>query len=71
MRAWFRVVALFPASVAAIGTLAIPVVGVFSSALVLEELLAAADLLALALVVAGLFVVLVLPSLLARRPQQG
>jgi hypothetical protein len=48
--AWFRIVALFPASVAAIGTLAIPVVGVFSSALILGEPLATADLLGLALV---------------------
>ena len=69
--AWFRIVALFPASVAAIGTLAIPVVGVFSSALILGEPLATADLLALALVVTGLFIVLVLPSLLPRRPQQA
>jgi drug/metabolite transporter (DMT)-like permease len=68
--AWFRIVALFPASIAAIGTLAIPVVGVFSSALILGEPLATADLLALALVVTGLFIVLVLPSLPPRRPQQ-
>ena len=67
--AWFRIVSLFPANVAAIGTLAIPVVGVFSSALILGEPLAGADLLALALVVTGLFIVLVLPSLLPSRPQ--
>lgn len=67
--AWFRIVSLFPANVAAIGTLAIPVVGVFSSALILGEPLAGADLLALSLVVAGLFIVLVLPSLLPQRPK--
>ncbi|EWY40121.1 hypothetical protein N825_02840 [Skermanella stibiiresistens SB22] len=65
--AWFKIVELFPASVAAIGTLAIPVVGLFSSALVLGEPLGAADLVALALVVTSLFVVMVLPSLMARR----
>lgn len=65
--AWFRIVALFPANIAAIGTLSIPVVGVFSSALILGEPLAGADLLALALVVTGLFIVLVLPSLLPGR----
>lgn len=35
--AWFRVVQLLPSSIAAIGTLGIPVVGVLSSGLVLRE----------------------------------
>lgn len=69
--AWFRIVALFPANIAAIGTLSIPVVGVFSSALILGEPLAGADLLALTLVVAGLFIVLVLPSLLPARNRRA
>lgn len=61
--AWFRVVSLFPANVAAIGSLAIPVVGVFSSALLLGETVGPNELAALALVVAGLFLVLVVPGL--------
>jgi len=60
--AWFRVVALFPANVAAIGTLAIPVVGVFSSALLLGEPLGFGELAALVLVVAALGLVLLVPA---------
>jgi drug/metabolite transporter (DMT)-like permease len=64
--AWFRVLALFPAGLASIGTLAVPVVGVFSSALMLGETVGASEILALGLVVAGLFLVMVLPGLTAR-----
>ncbi|WP_029007836.1 DMT family transporter [Azospirillum halopraeferens] len=60
--AWFRVVALFPANVAALGTLAIPVVGVFSSGLLLGERLGIAELAALGLVVAALGLVLLAPG---------
>ncbi|MBU0723393.1 MAG: DMT family transporter [Alphaproteobacteria bacterium] len=56
--AWFRIVSLFPASIAAIGTLAIPVVGVLSSALILGEAIGPAEIAALVLVLAGLSVVL-------------
>ena len=56
--AWFRIVDLFPASIAAIGTLAIPVVGVLSSALVLGEPIGLAEIAALMLVLAGLSVVM-------------
>ncbi|EKE75537.1 DMT family transporter [Oceanibaculum indicum] len=56
--AWFRIVDLFPASIAAIGTLAIPVVGVLSSALVLGEPIGLTEIAALLLVMAGLSVVL-------------
>jgi drug/metabolite transporter (DMT)-like permease len=52
--AWFRIVAILPAAGAAIGTLGIPIVGVFASALVLGEPVGPAELLALALVVGGL-----------------
>ncbi len=61
--AWFTVVRLFPAAIAAIGTLAIPIVGVFSSGLVLGEPIGPRELGALALVCAALAVVLVLPAL--------
>lgn len=64
--AWFKIVRLFPAVLAAVGTLAIPVVGVFSSGLILGEPIGARELAALALVCAALATVLVLPAL--RRP---
>ena len=64
--AWFKVVSLFPAVLAAIGTLAIPVIGVLSSGLVLGEPVGLRELAALALVCAALVLVLVLPAL--RRP---
>jgi len=65
--AWFTVVRLFPAAIAAIGTLAIPIVGVFSSALVLGEPIGLRELTALVLVCSSLAVVLVLPALRSRR----
>ena len=52
--AWFRLVAIVPAAVAAIGTLGIPIVGLFASALVLAEPVGSAELVALVLVVGGL-----------------
>ncbi|MGH7266537.1 MAG: DMT family transporter [Candidatus Rokuibacteriota bacterium] len=56
--AWFKLVAVLPAAVAAIGILGIPVVGVLSSAVVLGEPVGVAELAALALVVSGLAVLL-------------
>jgi drug/metabolite transporter (DMT)-like permease len=56
--AWFSVVGLFPASVAAIGTLAIPVVGVLSSALMLGESLGIREISALSIVVLSVGIVL-------------
>lgn len=61
--AWFTVVRIFPAAIAAIGTLAIPIVGVFSSALVLGESVGLRELTALVMVCGALAVVLVLPAL--------
>jgi drug/metabolite transporter (DMT)-like permease len=61
--AWFKLVRIFPAAIAATGTLAIPIVGVFSSALVLDEAVGLRELIALALVCSALVVVLVLPAL--------
>ncbi|MEM7188675.1 MAG: EamA family transporter [Pseudomonadota bacterium] len=60
--AFLKVVRIFPAAVAAIGTLAVPVVGVYSSALVLGEPVGWAEFAALVLISAALFFVLVLPS---------
>jgi len=60
--AWIKVVNLFPASLASIGTLAIPVIGVLSSAAVLGEPVGAGEVTALILVVMALSVVLVRPK---------
>ncbi|MEM7746437.1 MAG: DMT family transporter [Pseudomonadota bacterium] len=64
--AYFYVVQIFPAAIAAIGTLAVPIVGVFSSALLLGETVGLPEVLALGLISAALFVVLVLPTLSRR-----
>ncbi len=60
--AYFKTVALLPASIAAIGTLAVPVIGVYSSHLILGERVGAAELLALLLVLSALALVLLLPA---------
>lgn len=64
--AWFRVVGIYPAAVAAVGTLAIPVLGVLSSSLALGEPVGLDIVLSLVLVIAGLMLVLILPSLRRR-----
>ena len=61
--AWFSLVRMFPAVIAAIGTLSIPVVGVVSSGIVLNEPIGPRELAALTLVCTALAVVLVLPAL--------
>ena len=65
--AWFRIVRIFPAPIAAIGTMLVPLVGVFSSGLLLGESIGVGELIALLLVTAGLFCVLVLPGLRSAR----
>ena len=60
--AWFRIVEIYPATVAAIGTLGIPVVGVWSSAAVLGESVGLSEIGALVLVVGALLTVLILPA---------
>ena len=70
--AYFKVVTLLPASVAAIGTLMVPVIGVFSSHLILAEPVGLAELAALLLILAALALVLLLPALprrFARQPR--
>ncbi len=54
--AWFGALRRLPASTAAIGTLLVPVVGVFSAALLLGEPLGLRQLAALALTLAGILV---------------
>ena len=63
--AYLKVVSLFPAGIAAIGTLAVPIVGVFSSALILGEPVGWREILAMALIIAALVVVMILPALRA------
>jgi drug/metabolite transporter (DMT)-like permease len=64
--AWFRIAASAPAGVAALSTLMIPVVGVFSSMVILGEMPHWRDYAALMLVIAALATVLV-----PRRPSSG
>lgn len=65
--AFFRVVSMFPATVAAMGTLAVPVIGVYSSALVLGEPVGWREFAALLLICAAMASVLVLPALKLKR----
>jgi drug/metabolite transporter (DMT)-like permease len=58
--AYFTLVRIFPASVAAISTLAIPVIGVFSSALILNEQVGSNEIVALVLVVTALAMVILI-----------
>ena len=51
--AWFRALRLLPASTATIGTLLVPIIGVFSAALLLHEPLGPRELLALGATVLG------------------
>jgi len=60
--AYFKVVGLLPASIAAIGTLMVPIIGVYSSYLILDEKVGISDIIALLLVVAALMLVLLLPA---------
>lgn len=60
--AWFAVLGHLPVAVASIGSLAVPMIGVLSSALLLHEPVGAAELTALLLVVAALATVLLRPA---------
>ena len=64
--AYLKVVSLFPAAIAAIGTLAVPIVGVYSSAIILGEPVGWSEFLAMTLICGALVVVLVIPALQAR-----
>jgi drug/metabolite transporter (DMT)-like permease len=65
--AWFRLVAILPVAVAAIGTLGIPIVGLFGSALLLGEPVGPPELVALVLVVGGLAILV--RGLTTREPE--
>ena len=60
--AYFKTVGLLPASIAAIGTLMVPVIGVFSSYLILDERVGVGDIVALLLVLSALVLVLLVPA---------
>ncbi len=64
--AYFKSVTLLPASIATIGTLTIPIVGVYSSHLILGEPVGIYEVIALLLVLSALALVLLLPALKAR-----
>lgn len=61
--AWFKIVTLFPASIAGIGTLLTPVIGMFSGAVVLGEPFGWREVLAMALIGSALVLVLIVPAL--------
>ncbi len=63
--AWFRALDIMPAPVAALGLLAVPVVGVASSAWLTGERFAALDYAAMAAILAALFLALVPPKSIA------
>jgi drug/metabolite transporter (DMT)-like permease len=60
--AWFSVLRRLPVAVASIGSLAVPMIGVLSSALLLHEPVGPAELAALLLVVAAFVTVLLRPA---------
>ncbi len=65
--AYFKIVRNFPAVYAAIGVMAVPVIGVYSSLIVLGEAVGWREFLALLLVCSAIFTVLVWPRLAARK----
>ena len=60
--AYFKIVSIFPAIYAAMGVMAVPIVGVFSSLIVLGEPVGWREMLALVLVCSAIFMVLILPQ---------
>ncbi|MFQ5827797.1 MAG: DMT family transporter [Candidatus Methylomirabilia bacterium] len=60
--AWFRIVRMLPSGIAAIGTLGVPAVGVFSSGLILGEPVGLREVAALGLVMSAVGLVLLGPS---------
>ena len=69
--AYFKTVGLLPASIAAIGTLLVPVVGVYSSYLILDEQVGINDIVALLLVISALCLVLLVPAWQRSRQAQS
>ena len=59
---WFKVVSLFPATIASIGALVIPVIGMASSAILLDEPIGWREVAALALVLSAVAIVIFRPA---------
>lgn len=68
---WNSLVRMIPAAAAATSTLAIPVCGVYVSSIILGDQVGGREAAALALVVAGLFLVLLWPTLRSRLKSSG
>ena len=64
--AYFKIVQMFPAVYAAMGVMAVPVVGVYSSLLLLGEAVGWREIVALVLVCSAIFMLLILPRLRGR-----
>lgn len=64
--AWFKIVTLFPASVAGIGTLMTPVIGMLSGAVVLGEPFGVREVAAMLLIGSALALVIIIPALKPR-----
>lgn len=64
--AWFKIVTLFPASIAGIGTLLTPVIGMLAGAAVLGEPFGVREIAAVVLIGSALVLVLILPALRSR-----
>jgi drug/metabolite transporter (DMT)-like permease len=64
--AWFKIVTLFPASIAGIGTLLTPVIGMLAGAITLGEPLGPHEIVAMLLIGSALVLVLIIPALKPR-----
>ena len=64
--AWFKIVTLFPASLAGIGTLLTPVIGMLAGAVVLGEPFGLREIAAMLLIGSSLVLVLIIPALRPR-----
>ncbi len=55
--AWFRILGLFSATISSVGILMVPVIGVFSSSILLSEIVGILEILALTLVISALSII--------------
>ena len=68
---YYKLLSIFPVSLASLGVLGAPLVGVMTAAWLLGEALKAAELISLALVLAALALVLIKPGLLPAEKRAG
>lgn len=64
---WYKIIAIFPATVASISILMVPIIGVFSSSIMLGEPIGLLEIIALILVVSSLGIVTVLPGFFQKK----